>query len=525
MPTIPKGLGNMENLIKRFGEAKKLWELWRSLHQEAMDFAAPERETFNLRSPGQRKNRHIFDSTAVDGLVQFSNRIQKSIVPPWMRWMELQAGSNTPKEERDGLKPALELITDEFFTNLNHSNFSTEITPALSDLGIGTGAIMIEEGAFGDDQEVFKFTNVPLAELYPENPYGGRIKTVWRQHEVGAGSLKEVWSNIELTPQLEELAKKEPHTKVTIINGIVFNTVTRKYEHIVILEKEKALLYHQTFNTQRLIVFRWHVTPGEVFGRGPILQMLPDIRTANKIVQFMLENSALQMAGVFTGKDDGYFNPNTVRIAPGVIIPVNSNSSSDPSLAALPLSGNLSVGEAMLEKLQDGIKKALLAEPFGEITDPVRTATEQMLRNNDMLERRGASFGRLKSELVEPLVAAGVDILTERGIVAKVTINGKDVTIKQTSPLAKAEEQEDFQSSQIWLNSIAQLSQILGPDIGPALLVGAVAVEKLPKYWADKLDIPSDLNRTDAEQAQVGQAMVAMTQQAQQGGEGGQPAQ
>lgn len=525
MPAIPKGIGNIEDLLKRFGEAKELWELWRSLHQEAMDFAAPERETFHFRSPGQRKNRHIFDSTAVDGLVQFSNRIQKSVIPSWMRWMELQAGSNTPKEERDGLKPELESITDEFFSNLNHSNFSTEITPALSDLGIGTGAIMIEEGAFGDDQEIFRFSNVPLAELYPENPYGGRIKTVWRQHKVGAGVLEEVWPGIELTNELKELVKNKPHTKVTIINGIVFNTKSRKYEHLVILEDKKKLLFHQTFNTQRLIVFRWHVTPGEVFGRGPILQMLPDIRTANKIVQFMLENSALQMAGVFTGKDDGYFNPHTVRIAPGTIIPVNSNSSVDPSLAPLPLSGNLSVGELMLEKLQNGIKKALLAEPFGEISDPIRTATEQMLRNNDMLERRGASFGRLKSELVEPLVAAGIDILTERGIVAPVTIDGKDVAIKQTSPLAKAEEQEDFKSSQIWLSSIAQLAQMLGPELGPALLAGAVAIEKLPKYWADKLDVPSDLNRTDAEQKKIGESMMAMAQQQQTQGGGGEPVQ
>jgi len=82
--SIPKGLGTVKDLCKRADKAKETWELWRSLHQEAFDFAAPQRETFRFWSPGQRKNRHIFDSTAVVGLVTFANKIQGSIVPSWM---------------------------------------------------------------------------------------------------------------------------------------------------------------------------------------------------------------------------------------------------------------------------------------------------------------------------------------------------------------------------------------------------------------------------------------------------------
>jgi hypothetical protein len=50
-----KGLGSVTDMLKRFDVARKRWNLWRSLHQEAYDFAAPERETFRFRSPGQRK--------------------------------------------------------------------------------------------------------------------------------------------------------------------------------------------------------------------------------------------------------------------------------------------------------------------------------------------------------------------------------------------------------------------------------------------------------------------------------------
>ena len=125
MAAVPKGLGTIEGLIRRFHEAQSNWEQWRSLHQEAFDFSAPQRETFHKRNPGQRKNRHIFDSTAVTGLEQFANRIQGSLLPSWQQWMMLEAGSDIPEEDKDRVNQLLEETTDTFFSELNRSNFST----------------------------------------------------------------------------------------------------------------------------------------------------------------------------------------------------------------------------------------------------------------------------------------------------------------------------------------------------------------------------------------------------------------
>jgi hypothetical protein len=69
---------------------------------------------------------------------------------------------------------------------------------------------------------------------------------------------------------------------------------------VVIDEKSKTMLYDQDFATQRFIVFRWHVVPGETFGRGPAMQVLPDVRTLNKMVEFKLSALALAVGGVYT---------------------------------------------------------------------------------------------------------------------------------------------------------------------------------------------------------------------------------
>jgi len=501
--SIPKGLGTVKDLCKRASKAQETWELWRSLHQEAFDFAAPQRETFRFWSPGQRKNRHIFDSTAVDGLVTFANKIQGSIVPSWMEWMKLEGGSLVPEAEKNRVDKGAEKETKTFFSELNHSNFSTEITPGLSDLGIGTGAILVEEGVFAKEPAL-KFSNVPLAELNPEHPADGPIKNVWRNREVEARNIKLTWPEATIPQQLEEMIKKNPDSKIKILNGMLFNPEDGLYWQIVIHKGSNSVLFTQSFESRRLIVFRWHVTPGEVFGRGPIITKLPDIRTVNKVKQFILENGAIQMAGVYTGVDDGVFNPHTVRIAPGTIIPVTSNASANPTLKAMDRAGDLGLGGIILEDLQNSIKESLFANPLGEVTDPVKSATEQMLRMKQALESRGAAFGRLKSELIEPLVMAVVDILNGLGKMKGVRVDGKELTLKMTSPLSKSEDMEDFQNSQVWWQNVSTLPQ--------EIVAGSVKVEELPKYWQEKLSIPADLIRSEEERIAFGKQIAAAAQ-------------
>lgn len=514
MAKIPVGHGGMKQLMKRFSATESRFNQWRSLHQEAMDFSAPQRETFSLHSPGQTKNRFVYDSTAEEGLEQFTSRLQGSLVPAWQQWMKLTAGDDIPKNEKEEVDKELAQATDTFFTHMNHSNFDTEITPSFTDLGIGTGCIMVEENDFNESSAVI-FTNIPLAELYVEKPARGPIKNIWRKQSVEAGSIKTTWPNADIPTDLQKIIDKDPSSEVNILNAMLFNTNSKKYDQIVIWEKKA--IFSQSFNTRRMIAFRWKVTPGEAYGRGPAINKLPDIRTANKIVELTLGNAAIQMSGVYTGRSDGIFNPHTVAIAPGSIIPVGSNDNSNPTVRALTPSGNLNIADNMLNQMQNSIRKGFFSDPLGDLNDPVRSATENIIRNQEFLKNAGASIGRQMSELVEPLVAAVVDILKERGKIPDIEVNGKDVTIKQTSPLAKASDLEAFQNTQLWLSSMAQF-------VPPEVMALKVKIENLPREFGQQLGINPDLVRSDAETKEVAGQVQAAAQAGLEGGAPNEPA-
>lgn len=515
MANIPKGIGDIKSLMKRFKKAESRYELWRSLHQESMDYCTPQRETFTIHSEGQRKNQFVFDSTAEESIDQFAARIQGSLLPSWQQWMNLSAGSEVPKEEEDEVNKALKDSTDVFFDHLNHSNFDTEITPGLIDLGIGTGAILVEENEF-DESSAFKFTNIPLAELYIEKPARGAIKNVWRKQKVEARNIPITWPNADIPSQLNNVIEKNPQEEQEILNGFLFNDKDKTYVQVVIW-KDKHILFSQEFKSRRLIVFRWSVTPGEGYGRGPAIKKLPDIRTANKIVELMLGNAALQMSGVYTGRSDGLFNPNTVTIAPGSIIPVASNDNANPTLRPMTPSGNLGIADGLLNEYRENIRKAFFADPLGDISDPVRSATENVIRNQEFLKQSGASIGRLKSELIEPLVAACVDILSSRGKMPDIRVDGQDVTLKQQSPLAKAEDLEDFQNTQLWLSTIASF-------VPQEILALKVKVEDIPGKFQELLGTDPGLVRSEEETTEVaGQVQTAAQRQLEEPSAGQQP--
>ena len=510
--TVPVGLGGMTKLLKRFEKAKTRRELWRSMLQEAYEYALPQKELFNIYAPGQTKNRHLYDSTAVIGVRTYAARIQSSHTPPWQNWMDFTAGTDIPKDERDGVNKDLELITDIFFAHLNESDYSNQSNEADQDLAISTGAMFFEEGNVVDGEPLFKFTAIPLAQLYLE-PGEGVKNTGWRQHEVTVRDIPELWPGADLGNTLDKLFKNKPDDKVVIINGVV--KAKGVFHQVVIYEKEKHLLFTQSFKTSPLVIWRTNVIPGETYGRGPVLDVMADIRTINKVKEFVLKNGAIQMSGVYTATSDGAFNPHTAVISPGAILPVQSNDSKNPSIKALEQSGRMDLGLIIIEDLESNINKALFSSPLGEVTDPVKSATEQMLRTQEMLRTSGAQFTRLNSEKIKPIVARAVDILSAAGLITPIKVDGKEVKIKMQSPLAKAEELEEFSNFQVWWAQMLQLP--------PEVLALGARVENIPTWTATKLGLPiSDLVRTETEVKEGGQKLIELAQQGglDGGGEG-----
>jgi len=136
------------------------------------------------------------------------------------------------------------------------------------------------------------------------------------------------------------------------------------------------------------------------------------------------------------------------------------------------------------------------------------SATEVAERQADLSRQIGSAFGRLQSELVNPLLERIVYILKKQGRIKLPKVNGKEVKIVSTSPLAQAQHQSD----------VATVDRFLGMiqgRVGPELTNILIKQDEVAKFVAKKLGIPESLIRSKEEMQQAAMQMQQMMQQQQ----------
>lgn len=500
----PSELGTTEDLVKRFQAAKKQRSTWQTHLRECYEYALPQRNTMTQFSRGQKKNEDIYDSTAVVGTQKFASRLQATLIPPWREWSMLVPGSEIPEDEHEKIQPVLDDITKIIFDHINHSNFSTQAHESFLDLAVSTGVLALEENDTAES--ALEFHSAPLAEIYPEAGPWGTIETVWREHKVPARHIDRLWPGAELSETMKKKASERPDEKCSLIEGTIYLPKRGYWHQCVLEEASKEYIFGQDYEVSPWIVFREYVVPGETLGRGRIMQVLPDIKTANKVVEYVLKNAALAISGVYTAADDGVINPYSIRLTPGAIIPVGSNDNANPTLRPLDRSGDIQFSALVLDDLRKRINKALFAEPFGEVDSPVRSATEMAIRNQELVQDSGSAFGRMQTEFVEKIIKRAVSILKRAGKIPDIRVDGKEVTIKHTSPLARAQDQDDLVAVNQYLQTVGQL--------GPEVLGLGTKLEEFPGYIGKKLGLDADLLRTEVEREEMAQTAMQAEQTA-----------
>ena len=496
--------------MKRVDAAKAKKHLWEHHLRECYRYAMPQRNTIDKWSKGAKKREYVFDSTAEDSLEDFATRMELELVPPNMHWMKLEAGSDIPEEEAEATNEYLEETTETLFNHIKSSNFSSQIHEAFLDLGISTGAVIVEAG--DGIQSSLNFRAVSLSELILEQTSKGIIDTVFREFSIQAADIPNTWPTAQLNEKLKQIIKDKPTTEVALVEGVYSHG--DMYQTILLHKEERDFLIDETIESNPWVVFRESTIPGETMGRGRVMRALPDIKTLNLMVKQYLTSLEWWAHPTFTATDDGIINPATFSLTPGTVNPVGSNDNANPTLRPLVAAGKPELLIDSIGKLQDSIRRIMISKPFGNVEDtPVRTATEMSIRNAELAKTSLGASGRIQNELLERLVARCVFVLKQAGKIAEFKVDGKEVQIKFTSPSARSQDEATLAA----MGRFMEMMQILPPE----LVNEQIRVEDFPSEIADILGLPASLKRSDEEkqlrqqqaqqQAQMQQEMAAAT--------------
>ena len=229
-------------------------------------------------------------------------------------------------------------------------------------------------------------------------------------------------------------------------------------------------------------------------GRAVEREKIADIKTANKVVELVLKNASIAVTGIWQADDDGVINPATIKLVPGTIIPKAVGSA---GLTPLETPGRFDVSELVLDQLRGRIRKALFVDQLGQVSGPRMTATEVLERAAEMARVLGATYGRLQSELLSPLVGRARTILARRGEIPDFPLDHRMVALEYKSPQARFQAQQDVQNTVIWLETV----QKLGPEA-----LSAVDSRAAARWLGRTLGVPGELfpEPTPSDQAEAG---------------------
>jgi len=319
----------------------------------------------------------------------------------------------------------------------------------------------------------FAFTAIPMRDVAVLRNHSGEISAVFHTAELTLAAVMEKYP--DWVPPAN-LRGADGDVKIKLVQSLVGEKFTAWIDAGG--NPDNNLVARGWFKTNPYIIFRWSVATGEIYGRSPVMRALPDIKTANKVVELILKNASIAVAGIWQADDDGIINLQNINLTPGAIIPKAVGSA---GLTPLESGADFDVSQLVLADLRTRIRRAMLADKMDASSEKVMTATEIVARGTDMLRILGATYGRILAELLRPLIDRGLQILGRRGAVSPIKLGG-DAELKYSSPVSRLAADE--KTSQI----LSYLTAANANGFGDLISKPALAV-----YLANAMGVPVNL--------------------------------
>jgi hypothetical protein len=532
---IPVAQWTTDKAYKAISAAKRAKSSSDAVYQEAMELTFPDRENFYRTQEGQSKSAYNWDSSSTVSVIRTANRMLTDYTPNFMDWMEISLGPAAdaiPDEAfkqmtgrtKDEEKARLEAASKIANAVLHSPTFPNAAHEMYVDWLYGQGGMKVVENTDIIGEPVI-FSGTPFSHFYAKEGANGYLDQWFFWHEVRADAIKAEWGDAKLTPWLEEQANLEdpPMIKLASVCYRDYDEQDRPFRYEVYHFRgsngvERARIVERQERTPAFVTPRYSKLAGENRGRGPVLFALPDIRTANKIVELTLRAAAVAVSGVYTAVDNAVTS--AIRIKPLSVINVRRNGGPEgPSLQRLDTPQRIDFGEVLLDKLQMNIRKILGDNSLPPEADPIRTATEFVQRARELMTEQAGGLSRLHVEFVVPLVNRVIDILERKQVLPfdGLRVDQFIVQVKMKSPLAQTEQMQEVET----LLRYVEMLRMMGGD---ALVAYEINIDRAPRHIADLLSVSMNDRNTEEEKAEIKEGIAAAAQaQAGVAPEGGQP--
>lgn len=517
---------NNEEICQRFdhleserrGSVEQIWDL---IERFILPLRGDFYTTLNQEGEVDWHRRDIYDSTAIFACQSLAASLQGNLTSPAQKWFDLRYREDEMNDD-DAAMEWLEECSDRIFNALHDANFDIEIAEGYLDLcGFGT-SVLTEE--IDEETGGLIFSAIPVKEAFFEEDHNKQVTTLYRRIQWTPVQILTKFGEEGTPSDIKERAENPSSatTRETVIFCIYPRSLEagieppdptkpiaptkRPFGYKYIHKNSKQLLGEEGgYYEMPAFVSRWRKTSGSRWGHSPGTVALSDILTLNQIKEATLEAAGkaidpanLTEEGNIVGDLDLDRGGLTVVSDLDGLRPYESGTRFD-------------VSNIEIAMLTESIRKAFYQDQLELKESPAMTATEVNVRYELMQRLLGPTLGRLKTDLLDPLIKRTFNLLLRSGQLPEIPegMPAANMDIEYNGPLPRAQQAETAMAIRIWLEEIAALSEMYPqardlPD-----------VDKAFRMMAQLRGVPSKVTRSEEEIQEDRDAREAqMTQQA-----------
>ena len=500
---------------KRYNEMSSNRGTWEDHWQEILDYVMPRKaDIVTKRISGDKRTEVLFDSTAITANNLLAASLQGTLTSPSRQWFYLKIRDEEVNEDRE-VQLYLEDSAKRMYDVFNQTNFNTEVHELYLDLcSIGTGCLFVEEGNKGFDEDLIHFQTLHISEFYIHENVAGYIDTLYRKYKLTARQAVQEFGEDNVGPKILECASMKPDKKFNFIHAVepredyerVFGESDTKlpFHSCHVCEEEKMVVRTGGYNEFPYLVPRWSKATGEIYGRSPSYNALPDIKTLNKAVEIGLKAWSKAIDPPLLVQDDGVIG--RVRMTPGGITVIRNDAAVKPFQSG----ANMQVTTFKEAELKTAIRQAYYSDQLQLQQGPQMTATEVQVRYELMQRLLGPTLGRFQSEFLNPLIERvfGIMFRADAFVQEPNLLQGQSIDIEYVGPLARSQRMEEAVAVERLYQLAMQLAQA-DPSV-----MDILDHDEAIRARAELLGVPKSVLRGRAEVDELRQAR--MQQQAMQ---------
>jgi hypothetical protein len=434
------------------------------------------RNTFfygNFNWPGQKKTDRQIDATAMMALSRFAAILDSLLTPRNQIWMQLTTQDPTLQKDRDTrlwYEEATRVLFQQRYSPIG--NFSAMNQQIYQSLGaFGTGGMFIDQAvnAWNVPIKQLRYKAIPLGELFIHENHQGVVDGCVRWFRLTARQAIQKWGD-KCGGNIKAAAEKHSQMPFDFLHRICqrsdyehgrLDMKGKPYASYYISIQDRCLLEEGGYTSFPIAVTRYDQTPGEVYGRGPAMMVLPAIKTLNAMKTTMLKQAHRAADPVYLIADDGLIDP---QFHPGAQNKGGWSMDGRPLVGTLPV-GSYEIGKEAHAEEKSLILDAFLVQLFQILTEtPSMTATEVIERTNEKGILLAPTVGRQQSEYLGPMTDREMDLLSFMGVLPPMPPMLKSAKglyhVNYTSPLARAQRAQEVAGFQRTIQSTLEVVKV-----------------------------------------------------------------